>query len=100
MNKQTLLVLIVGIILAVGVGFVLMPKKKEIVEVPLISNFEECAAAGYSIMESYPMQCRTASGELFVQIEPAGIGPGEEKLVMVKSFEATTVNFDIDTSIR
>lgn len=32
-----------------------------------ISDFEECAAAGYPIMESYPGQCRTKSGRLFVQ---------------------------------
>lgn len=31
------------------------------------SNFEECAQAGYRVMESYPRQCRTASGALFVE---------------------------------
>jgi len=39
-------------------------------------------------------------GNYFVQIIPAGIGPGEKKPVTVKSFETTTVNFDIDTGIR
>ncbi len=39
-------------------------------------------------------------GSYFVQIVPAGIGPGEKKPVTVKSFETTTVNFDIDTGIR
>jgi hypothetical protein len=32
-----------------------------------INSFEECAAAGYPIMESYPEQCRTADGQLFVR---------------------------------
>jgi hypothetical protein len=32
-----------------------------------ISNFEECAAAGYPIMESYPEQCRTPDGRTFVR---------------------------------
>lgn len=39
-------------------------------------------------------------GNYFVQIVPAGIGPGEKKPATVKSFETTIVNFDIDTGIR
>ncbi|KKW20100.1 MAG: hypothetical protein UY63_C0001G0005 [Parcubacteria group bacterium GW2011_GWA2_51_10] len=31
-----------------------------------IKNFDECAAAGYPIMESYPEQCRTPDGRTFV----------------------------------
>lgn len=38
-----------------------------------ITNFKECEAAGYPIMESYPRQCRTAAGRLFVEeIRPTG----------------------------
>lgn len=33
-----------------------------------IDNFEECAAAGYPVMESYPEQCRTPDGRLFVRV--------------------------------
>lgn len=32
-----------------------------------IASFEECRAAGYPIMESYPEQCRTPDGRLFVK---------------------------------
>ena len=32
-----------------------------------ITNFEECITAGYPIMESYPRQCRTPDGELFME---------------------------------
>ena len=39
-------------------------------------------------------------GNYFLRIEPAGIGPGEKKSVTIKSFETSTVNFDIDTGIR
>ena len=39
-------------------------------------------------------------GNYFVQIAPAGIGPGEKKSVTIKSFETSVVNFDIDTGIR
>ncbi len=33
-----------------------------------ITNFEECVAAGFAVMESYPRQCRTSDGRLFVEI--------------------------------
>ena len=33
----------------------------------VISSFEECAAAGNAVMESYPRQCRSADGRLFVE---------------------------------
>lgn len=48
-----------------------------------ITTFEECAAAGYPVMESYPRQCRTPgpSGQTFTEIiddgggeEPGSIG--------------------------
>lgn len=32
-----------------------------------ITSFEECVAAGNPVMESYPRQCRTADGDLFVE---------------------------------
>ena len=32
-----------------------------------IGSFEECAAAGYPIMESYPRQCRINDGTTFVE---------------------------------
>jgi hypothetical protein len=39
-------------------------------------------------------------GNYFVQIVPAGIGPGEKKAFTVVSYKTTTVDFDIDTGIR
>jgi len=35
-----------------------------------ITNFEECANAGYPIMESYPRQCRTPDGQTFTEVVP------------------------------
>lgn len=32
-----------------------------------ITNFEECAAAGNLVAESYPRQCSTADGQHFVE---------------------------------
>ncbi|MBN2095528.1 MAG: hypothetical protein JW727_05750 [Candidatus Aenigmarchaeota archaeon] len=34
---------------------------------PGISSFEECVAAGYPVLESYPRQCRTPDGQVFVE---------------------------------
>lgn len=36
--------------------------------VSAIDSFEECAAAGYPIMKSYPEQCRTPDGRNFVRM--------------------------------
>lgn len=33
-----------------------------------IRTFEQCAAAGYPVAESYPEQCRTPDGRLFVRV--------------------------------
>jgi hypothetical protein len=32
-----------------------------------ITSFEECAAAGYPVMESYPEQCRVPGGASFTR---------------------------------
>ena len=34
---------------------------------PAINSFEDCAKAGYSILESYPAQCKTPDGRIFSQ---------------------------------
>ena len=44
-----------------------MNHQGECVESSSITNFEECVAAGNSIMESYPRQCRTNDGKHFVE---------------------------------
>ncbi|MDP2664806.1 MAG: GerMN domain-containing protein [bacterium] len=52
-------------------------------EPPLqITNFEECAAAGYPVMESYPRQCKTPSGQTFAE----DIGNELEKANLIRVF--------------
>lgn len=36
-------------------------------QAPVITTFEECAAAGNAVMESYPRQCNTPDGRHFVE---------------------------------
>jgi len=52
-----LLILVLGYFL-IWPGF----REKPLVQV---ASFEECAAAGMPIMESYPRQCRSANGQSF-----------------------------------
>jgi len=60
MKKSLLIVLIIIFVAIIGIGiyiWFLSQKPEE----PIITNFEECAAAGYPIMESYPRQCRAVN---------------------------------------
>jgi eight-cysteine-cluster-containing protein len=64
---------IIGLLVLAGVlaiiALVLLRVTPRIVPVPqpVISSFEECVAAGNAVMESYPRQCRTVDGALFVE---------------------------------
>lgn len=67
MNTRTI-ALIAALVVAVGVialSFTFVGDGEDRVA-RSVSNFEECAAAGYPIMYSYPPQCR-ANGETFVE---------------------------------
>ncbi len=59
--------ILLGIILVVTIGCILWFMTIQTDEAVLVTNFEECAAAGYPIMESYPEQCRTPDGRTFVR---------------------------------
>ena len=64
MKKQNLWKVIVMIFIIVVVIFLVITSfYKE----SKISNFEECAAAGYPVGESYPRQCWTPGGKHFVE---------------------------------
>jgi len=45
-----------------------------------INSFDDCAAAGYPVMESYPRQCRIPGGEAFVE----DIGNELEKIDVIR----------------
>jgi hypothetical protein len=64
--------IIVGVALAVGywIGY---DHGAERSALGRIDSFEECAAAGYPVMESYPAQCRTPDGRHFVQDVEEGV---------------------------
>ncbi len=67
MKKNTKLIAIFVVLLIVGV---LVWKYQKTSKVQSISTFEECAQAGYPIMESYPEQCKTPDGRNFTKQLP------------------------------
>lgn len=56
------------------------PRIEPVTMQPVIMNFEECVAAGNPVMESYPRQCRTEDGRLFVEEIPEGTFPAENEV--------------------
>lgn len=59
--------IIFSILLIAAFGVVWKLSKKELPQ-PVITNFEECAKAGYPILETYPEQCRTPDGRSFTRV--------------------------------
>ena len=67
---------VLSILVLVGtVVYFLVNNQIIVIDKEKISNFEECAAAGYPVMESYPRQCRTSDGKLFVEVINTAISP-------------------------
>lgn len=60
-------VLTIWLLVAVAVASALIYSVYRRQKIANISSFDECAAAGYLVMDSYPGQCRTPDGRLFVQ---------------------------------
>jgi len=77
------LFIIVFVVAAVGVSlaYVFIARPVFIFgPVPQINNFDDCAAQGFPIMESYPRQCKTSDGDTFVE----DIGNELEKTDLIK----------------
>ena len=53
------------IFLIIGVSVLTLVKQNK-----TVTDFETCRKAGYAIMESYPAQCKTPEGKVFVQVLP------------------------------
>ena len=69
MNKQKLIYGAIGLVMAIGTSlgiyFAVIAYQKSVYA--SIKNFDDCVAAGYPIMESYPEQCATPDGKTFVR---------------------------------
>lgn len=61
-------VLILLIVAGVGIaGVYMITREEEVVILPEVLSFEDCEAAGYPVMESYPRQCMTPDGRNFAE---------------------------------
>jgi len=82
MKIKTFIFALILIIVGVGLAYLFVEKPSCIFREPsVVSNFDECVAAGYLILESYPRQCKTPDGQSFVE----DIGNELEKLDLIKT---------------
>lgn len=66
MKKRTIVSgVVVALAVVVTVWFFFF-RPQEIVA-PTVLSFEDCVAAGYPVMESYPRQCRTPDGRTYAE---------------------------------
>lgn len=76
--------IITGIIavlaIVIAYGILSYNKGVDTEPVPAATSFEECVAEGNSVMESYPRQCISKSGQLFVE----NIGNEMEKVDLIR----------------
>jgi hypothetical protein len=64
MRKIIFLILLIGLFV---IGILLWQYQKLEKPVSGVNNFEECANAGYPILESWPQQCKTPDGKMFTE---------------------------------
>ena len=68
---KTNITLIVLILAVAIIGYLAVLKNTNQADAPPaeadITSYEECVAAGYAVMESYPRQCATPSGQTFTE---------------------------------
>ena len=64
--KTPTLIWIVVVVLIVGIGAWFTSRSND-AETSTVASFEDCVAAGYPVMESYPRRCATPDGQSFVE---------------------------------
>ncbi|RJR13663.1 hypothetical protein C4585_01675 [Candidatus Parcubacteria bacterium] len=67
---KTVLIGVAVLLIATGILFTFNSIQTTDTTVVTVTSFEECVAAGNPVMESYPRQCRSADGQLFVEEVP------------------------------
>lgn len=67
MNKKNIRIVIVIVLIAIVFAGAYLFNKTKSSTTQIITNFEECAKAGYPVGESYPRQCWTPDGKHFTE---------------------------------
>ena len=83
-KHQLIFVVILAIALVIGLLYLWIFGQRSKSMTPaevVIANFEQCAAAGYAIMESYPERCQTPGGSTFTR----NIGNELEKFDLIQA---------------
>jgi len=86
MNKKIIIISLAIIVVGGGVVYysgIINPKEKEEsspTPSKKIETFEDCVSAGYSVLESYPRQCKTPNGKTFTE----DIGNEMEKADLIR----------------
>lgn len=90
MNKFIIAGIIFGIIVVGGIAWSIAVPDESLPEDSVskqVSNFEECANAGFPVMESYPRQCMDADGNNFVE----DVGPIPVDYMITEIIDGDTV---------
>jgi hypothetical protein len=70
---KRIIITLLSLLLAFSAMFlVIYPMLKKPKAKPAVKSFQECAATGYPVMESYPRQCRDSAGVMFTEILKEG----------------------------
>ena len=78
--KTSNIVVIIVVILIVALGWLFLQPKADKEAVPTVTSYEECVAAGYAVLESYPTKCQTPDGRTFT----ADVGNELEKTDLIQ----------------
>ncbi len=64
---KALYTFVVAIVVILTLGYFYIRNQNQAVSQKQILSFEDCLAAGYIVMESYPRQCRAPDGKVFAE---------------------------------
>ncbi|MDD5569196.1 MAG: Gmad2 immunoglobulin-like domain-containing protein [Candidatus Pacebacteria bacterium] len=78
--KITNLAIIFLLVIAIALGIFAIIINKEKEQLATVPDFEQCAALGYPVLETYPRQCKTPDGQTFVE----DIGNAIEKQNLIR----------------
>lgn len=92
-KTMKLIILLIAVVAVVLVGVLVTSGDDDTAQ---ITNYEECVAAGYPIMESYPEQCAVPDGPSFTRVitdeEQAALTQPAENVVAPENYEETTLS--------
>ena len=70
---KRIIITLFSLLLAFAIIFLIVyPMLKKPKAKPAVKNFQECIAAGYQVMESYPRQCRDSAGTTYTEVIKEG----------------------------